>query len=372
MKNSLPIGRHLGRGKIPFPRPALILATACASWFFCGETAFAQLEHGIKNWMRDLASIQKSFKSSLTHDVDKDKEGEYGSSEELLSESSRYYPLSGIEVLPGGILRTYGYLVVIYVPEDTDGREKHWIAYAWPWEYGKTGFHTFVATEVEIGDQWKNLAGADLPRFSGPQTVPPADSAFEGDPFKEGTFIPAAYMDREWNWQACYSDHSLHFLKSGRVIIFIVVAGFLLFILTMVAWVRERRGPRPPPSSRMIPGWRGAVAGLLVVLLLPFSVTEIMDYASSRMSMDYEPSFLRASVSLVALFLGISEILGRRSAYGFAAAGVAFLLLGLDGGYLTGHLTGGAGIATLVIPVFLVWSLLALAAGFARRSQPIE
>ena len=44
----------------------------------------------------------------------------------------------------------------------------------------------------------------------------------------------------------------------------------------------------------------------------------------------------------------------------------------LEGGHLTGHLTGGAGIATLVIPVFLVWPLLALAAGFARRSQPIE
>lgn len=144
----------------------------------------------------------------------------------------------------------------------------------------------------------------------------------------------------------------------------------------MMRYRAGARNPKPRPGrSKVSPGrWFIVVFGtVLIAVVFAFSAGALGDLASSRTYLDPEPLLLRAGLSLLALFFGLSEAAGRRSLTGLFVAGVAFLLLGLDGRYLVlGFLNPVAWLPLLGSLLLFLWMLFALPLSLYARSQRTE
>jgi len=94
----------------------------------------------------------------------------------------------------GGVAVFAGYCYTVYLPAraggavaelqgggelpgtvDPDGAETHWVAYAWPLEWGKTGNRVFFINQDE--EIWESRGGSTGSPHNGPQQPPAFDAA---------------------------------------------------------------------------------------------------------------------------------------------------------------------------------------------------
>ncbi len=117
-------------------------------------------EPATRRFLSRLAEVEAAFRDGRFVDADGDGRGEFGWVQDLPRE-----PGSHLEQ-QGGLVVLEGYYVLVYLPGETravpesspppeakagsasDGRESHWVAYAWPVEDGSTGERAFVVSEV--------------------------------------------------------------------------------------------------------------------------------------------------------------------------------------------------------------------------------
>ncbi|MBI4613809.1 MAG: hypothetical protein HY720_09380 [Planctomycetes bacterium] len=155
--------------------------------------------------LKTLSTSQEQFKMSAMVDQDSDGTGEYGffqelagtipcRSSEMLADPNFISSILGVTAAKNdGIAQRRGYYFVVYLPgpegavretsplaamDDpafADAAERHWIAYAWPIRFDRTGRRTFA-----VNDSGEVVGSLHATRpYSGLEQIPPADAALD-------------------------------------------------------------------------------------------------------------------------------------------------------------------------------------------------
>lgn len=199
----------------------LLLSTLAVAWILPNLLAakIAWNDRAAIATLRNLASVQDSFRDRKRVDVDGDGIGEFGTFAEMTgvagvrldgSGAKRGEPVAPAilsaalaDVREGGLVCKSGYLFRILLPGrgglpvreglpgrsasgevDTDAAERHWCACAWPVrDYGEmkgeSRFHDGVFFVDESGDLWQTL-NQDR-RYWGTEHAPSWDAAMPED-----------------------------------------------------------------------------------------------------------------------------------------------------------------------------------------------
>ena len=155
--------------------------------------------------LKTLTVSQEQLKMQGSIDADGDGSGEYGFVQELAgtAKGRSAQPIDPPFVSPewgksaaanGGMFQASGYWFQIHLPgkdkavseaaalpqadkSAANGQEAHWVAYAWPVQFEKTGRRVFVINES--GQLYETHNYGTM--YSGTATVPPADAAYDLD-----------------------------------------------------------------------------------------------------------------------------------------------------------------------------------------------
>ena len=142
--------------------------------------------------LRTLTASQAQFQTRASVDTDNNGIGEYGTFYEMASGQPPTLSSAFRSVNGDGEVSKSGYHFAVYLPNATavgqkeqagGGRsgavdpelaETTWCAYAWPTSRGKSGNRTFFVNQS--GD----ITYTDASEYSGPDSGPMANSAFDG------------------------------------------------------------------------------------------------------------------------------------------------------------------------------------------------
>ena len=188
---------------------AIIAAIAIPSLI---SSRIASYETAAAGTLRSLAAAQSTFVSRCIVDQDGDGAGEYGFLQELagaVAPRGRAAALAPGEVFSAamgnvnanGVTSKSGYAFMVYLPTsagaattesagavpaanaaDANVQETRWVAYAWPMDYGSTGYRCFVVNQQGEVYQASNEQAANTPYYTGDgtgagDTIAPANAA---------------------------------------------------------------------------------------------------------------------------------------------------------------------------------------------------
>ena len=176
---------------------AIIAAIAIPSLI---SSRIASYETAATGTLRSLAAAQSTFVARVIVDQDQDGAGEYGFLQEL---AGAVVPRTRISALaPGevfsaamgntnanGVTSKSGYAYMIYLPTaagpagtesagavpaavaaNGNVQETRWVAYAWPMDYGSTGYRCFAVNQQAEVYQASNEQAANTPYYNGDGT----------------------------------------------------------------------------------------------------------------------------------------------------------------------------------------------------------
>jgi prepilin-type N-terminal cleavage/methylation domain-containing protein len=170
------------------------------------SSRIASYETTVVGTLRSLMNAQSTFVTRCVVDQDGDGQGEYGFFTELSGTSvprTRAVRLAVGDVFSGafgavdanGVVGKAGYCFVIYLPTasgtavtetgglpaadatNADVQETRWGCYAWPIDYGSTGYRCFMVNQQGEIQQASNELGAGIGMFDGRANIPPPGSA---------------------------------------------------------------------------------------------------------------------------------------------------------------------------------------------------
>jgi prepilin-type N-terminal cleavage/methylation domain-containing protein len=220
---------------------AIIAAIAIPSLI---SSRIASYETAASATLRSLAAAQSTFVARVIVDQDADGSGEYGIFQELAGAAvprTRSQALNAGEVFSSamgstntdGVATKSGYAFIIYMPTDTSGgtmsdadmtstsdptsaeisdadginlQERRWVAYAWPSDYGGTGYRCFGVNQQAEVYQARNEDSSGDPYYEGDNatdgTLAPADAAYpSGTTGVGGNFeAPGTAADDTQSW----------------------------------------------------------------------------------------------------------------------------------------------------------------------------
>jgi len=189
---------------------AIIAAIAIPSLI---SSRIASYETAAAGTLRSLAAAQSTFVSRCIVDQDGDGAGEYGFLQELagaVAPRGRAAALAPGEVFSAamgnvnanGVASKSGYAYIVYLPTasgtattesagsvpaanaaNANVQETRWVAYAWPMDYGSTGYRCFAVNQQAEVYQASNEQAANTPYYNGDGTgsgdsIPPPGAAY--------------------------------------------------------------------------------------------------------------------------------------------------------------------------------------------------
>ena len=194
---------------------AIIAAIAIPSLI---SSRIASYETAAAGTLRSLAAAQSTFVARCLVDQDGDGAGEYGFLQELagaVTPRTRLAALAPGEVFSAamgnvtanGTASKSGYAYILYLPTgagaavtestgavpaaaavDANVQETRWACYAWPMDYGSTGYRCFVVNQQAEVYQASNEQAANTPYYNGDGTqagdviAPPTAAYDPGSP----------------------------------------------------------------------------------------------------------------------------------------------------------------------------------------------
>jgi hypothetical protein len=185
---------------------AIIAIIAAISIPSIVSSRIASYEIAVVGTLRSLMNAQGTFVTRCVVDQDGDGQGEYGFFTELSGSAiprTRSVRLAVGDVFSGafaaidanGVVGKTGYCFIMYLPTaggpaitevgglpganpaDADVQETRWACYAWPIDYGYTGYRCFIVNQQGEICQASNEMSANVGYYEGPLGIPAPGSA---------------------------------------------------------------------------------------------------------------------------------------------------------------------------------------------------
>jgi prepilin-type N-terminal cleavage/methylation domain-containing protein len=170
------------------------------------SSRIASYETAVVGTLRSLMNAQSTFVTRCVVDQDGDGQGEYGFFTELSGTSiprTKFVKLAIGDVFSGafgaidanGVVGKAGYCFVLYLPTamgpaitevgglpaanatDANAQETRWACYAWPVDYGSTGYRCFVVTQQGEICHASNQLSATVGFYDGRLGIPAPGAA---------------------------------------------------------------------------------------------------------------------------------------------------------------------------------------------------